>query len=133
MKPAELMTQAEIARRSSYSPYSKFSVGAALLGRSGRVYHGCNVENASFGLAICAERVAVFNAVGEGEREFLAVAVTAGPGHSAAPCGACRQVLHEFSPELAVYFRDGKNRIARRRLSALLRDAFDLHARRPRR
>ena len=125
MKPKELMEEAERARKASYSPYSKFAVGAALLGRSGRVYHGCNVENASFGLTCCAERTAIFKAVSEGEREFTAVAVTAGAGRGASPCGACRQVLFEFSPLLWVYWRDPRGRIVRRRLKALLSDAFD--------
>ena len=124
MTARELMAEAEKARKASYSPYSKFAVGAALLTASGRVVTGCNVENASFGLACCAERTAVFKAVSEGEREFVAVAVTAGPGHGSAPCGACRQVLHEFAPHLWVYFRDGRGRILRRRLTALLADAF---------
>jgi cytidine deaminase len=126
------MAEAEKARKTSYSPYSRFAVGAALLTRSGRVVLGCNVENSSFGLACCAERTAVFKAVSEGEREFVAIAVTAGAGHGAAPCGACRQVLHEFAPDLWVYFRDGRGRIARRRLPALLPDAFRLRERRTR-
>ncbi len=124
------MAEAEKARRSSYSPYSKFAVGAALLTRSGRVIRGCNVENSSFGLACCAERTAIFKAVSEGEREFAAIAVTAGRGHGAAPCGACRQVLHEFAPEMWVYYRDAGARIVRRRLSALLLDGFRLRTRR---
>jgi cytidine deaminase len=130
MTPKELMAEAEKARRSSYSPYSKFAVGAALLTSSGRVFLGCNVENSSFGLACCAERTAVFKAVSEGEREFVAVAVTAGKGHGAAPCGACRQVLHEFSPGMAVYFRDGKGTVVKRKLTALLADGFTLRPRR---
>ena len=130
MTPKDLMAEAEKARKSSYSPYSKFAVGAALLTRSGRVFLGCNVENSSFGLACCAERTAVFKAVSEGEREFTAVAVTAGKGHGAAPCGACRQVLHEFSPGMWVYFRDGKGGVVRRRLTALLADGFTLRPRR---
>ena len=130
MTPKELMAEAEKARRASYSPYSKFAVGAALLTRSGKVFLGCNVENSSFGLACCAERTAVFKAVSEGEREFTAVAVTAGAGHGAAPCGACRQVLHEFAPKMWVYFRDGKGGIVRRKLTALLLDGFTLRPRR---
>lgn len=125
MTPKDLMDEAERARKSSYSPYSKFAVGAALVGASGRVYHGCNVENASFGLACCAERTAIFKAVSEGERVFTAIAVTAGPGRGAPPCGACRQVLFEFSPLMWVYWRDTRSRIVRRRLKALLADAFD--------
>lgn len=126
MTARELMAEAETARKTSYSPYSRFAVGAALLTKSGRVVLGCNVENSSFGLACCAERTAVFKAVSEGEREFTAIAVTAGTGQGAAPCGACRQVLHEFAPNLWVYFRDGRGRIAKRRLTALLADGFRL-------
>lgn len=133
MTSRELMAEAEKARRTSYSPYSRFAVGAALLTKSGRVVHGCNVENSSFGLACCAERTAVFKAVSEGEREFVAIAVTAGPRQAAAPCGACRQVLHEFAPNLLVCFRVGGGRLVRRRLPALLANAFRLHDGRVRR
>ncbi|MFN8586320.1 MAG: cytidine deaminase [Candidatus Eisenbacteria bacterium] len=130
MKPKDLMSLAHEAREASYSPYSKFAVGAALLTKSGRVVLGCNVENSSFGLACCAERTAVFKAVSEGERDFVAVAVTAGKGHGAAPCGACRQVLHEFSPEMWVYFHDDAGKIVRKRVSALLASGFRLRTRR---
>jgi len=120
-----LMREAVKAREASYSPYSRFAVGAALLGASGRIYHGCNVENASFGLTCCAERTAAFKAVSEGEQEFLAVAVTARTGHGAPPCGACRQVLAEFSPSMWVYWRDTRGKVLKKRLSALLPDLFD--------
>jgi cytidine deaminase len=126
----ELMTEAEKARRASYSPYSNFAVGAALLTKSGRVVHGCNVENSSFGLACCAERTAIFKAVSEGESEFVAIAVTAGPGQCSAPCGACRQVMHEFAPDLVVHYRDAKAKPVRRRLSALLPDGFRFRTKR---
>lgn len=129
MKPKDLMVQAEKARKASYSPYSKFAVGAALLTKSGRVVLGCNVENSSFGLACCAERTAIFKAVSEGDQEFVAIAVTAGKGHGAAPCGACRQVLHEFSPDMWVYFHDDAGGIVRKRVNALLSNGFRLHAR----
>jgi cytidine deaminase len=118
------MAEAETARRSSYSPYSKFPVGAALLTKSGRVVHGCNVENASFGLSMCAERTAVWKAVSEGETEFIAIAITAGPDANASPCGACRQVLLEFAPGLWVYWRLAGGRIVGRRLEELLREPF---------
>jgi cytidine deaminase len=123
--PARLMAEAERARQASYAPYSRFPVGAALLARDGRVFHGCNVENGSFGLASCAERNAVFRAVGDGVRDFVAIAVTAGATGGASPCGACRQVMHEFAPHLLVYWRDGRGRIVRRRLDTLLALAFD--------
>lgn len=123
---AALMAEAEIARRTSYAPYSRFRVGAALLARGGKIYHGCNVENASLGLTICAERNAVWKAVSEGVREFLAVAVTAGPRSGASPCGACRQVLHEFSPDTLVVWRDGRGRIVSRPLGKLLDRPFSM-------
>lgn len=124
--PAGLMAEAEVARRTSYAPYSKFRVGAALLTRDGRVVHGCNVENASLGLTICAERNAVWKAVSEGSREFVAVAVTAGEGGGASPCGACRQVLHEFSPATIVVWRDSRGRIVSRALGKLLDRPFSM-------
>ena len=92
---------AEAAREKSYAPYSGFTVGAALLCESGRVFQGCNVENASYGLCNCAERTAVFKAVSEGERSFTAIAI-AGSGTPPWPCGACRQVLNEFAPDIRV-------------------------------
>jgi len=128
--PAALMREAERVRRRAYAPYSRFPVGAALLLADGRVVTGCNVENASYGLAVCAERNAVFQAVSEGERDFLAIAVTARAGHGAPPCGSCRQVLHEFAPRMMVYWRDAKGRIVSRRLTALLALPFVLEPRR---
>jgi len=123
--PDALMHEAMKAREASYSPYSRFAVGAALLGASGRVYHGCNVENASFGLTCCAERTALFKAVSAGEQAFVACAVTARSGQGAPPCGACRQVLAEFSPSMWVYWRDTRGRLLQKRLAALLPDLFD--------
>jgi cytidine deaminase len=90
----ELVVLARQARENAYAPYSKFPVGAALLGRSGRVFTGCNVENAAYPLSTCAERTAVTKAVSEGERNFVAIAVVTATG--ATPCGACRQILREF-------------------------------------
>ena len=98
----ELIDQACQVRLNSYSPYSGFRVGAALLGKSGRVYLGTNVENASFGLSNCAERTAVFRAVADGETEFEAIAVCADGADPTPPCGACRQVLVEFGPGMTV-------------------------------
>jgi cytidine deaminase len=124
MDARALMREAMLARKQSHSPYSRFPVGAALLAASGRVYLGCNVENASFGLTCCAERNAVFTAVSQGERAFTAIAVTARDGAGAPPCGACRQVLAEFSPELRVHWRDTRGRMLTRRLSELLPEQF---------
>jgi cytidine deaminase len=126
MTARELMREAEVARRRSYSPYSNFPVGAALLTSDGRVIHGANVENASYGLSVCAERTALWRAVAEGLRDFEAMAVTARQGHGAPPCGSCRQVMSEFSPNMWVYWRDGRGRIVRRRLSALLPMPFGI-------
>ena len=124
MTPARLMEEARRVRRKAHAPYSRFPVGAALLSRSGRVFLGCNVENASYGLTTCAERSAVFAAVAAGEREFVAIAVTAREGQGAPPCGSCRQVLQEFAPAMWVYWRDDRGRIQKSRLKALLPKAF---------
>jgi cytidine deaminase len=94
MTDAELIALAQQARERAYAPYSGFPVGAALLGRSGKVFTGCNVENAAYPLTTCAERTAVVKAVSEGERAFEAIAVVTATG--ATPCGACRQILREF-------------------------------------
>jgi len=121
---AALMRAAERIRGKAYAPYSKFHVGAALLTRSGRIFSGCNVENASYGLTICAERNAVFQAVAAGETEFVAIAVAGPPPGGTPPCGACRQVLNEFAPELPVIFRGANGRPRTLRLDALLPEAF---------
>lgn len=97
-----LLKAARAARKRAYVPYSRFAVGAALLTASGEVFGGCNVENAAYGQAICAERTAVVSAVAAGHRDFVALAVvTATPG-PASPCGACRQVLAEFNLDMVV-------------------------------
>jgi cytidine deaminase len=100
----KLVSLAAEARKKAHAPYSNFAVGAALLAKSGRVYTGSNVENASYGLTMCAERVAVFKAVSEGEREFEAIAVVTENGVT--PCGACRQVLMEFGDDIQVIVAD---------------------------
>jgi len=97
----KLLAAAQAARRHAYAPYSKFRVGAALLTVDGKTFTGCNVENASYGLTICAERIAVTNAVSTGYRKFQAIAIVA-PCALPTPCGACRQVLAEFSDMLVV-------------------------------
>lgn len=91
-----LMDKAKEAALTSYSPFSRFAVGAAVLTPDGKIYQGCNIENSSFGLTICAERCAIFKAVSEGEREILAVAIYSPNADSCYPCGACRQVMYEF-------------------------------------
>lgn len=105
----KLVRAAQEARQWAYAPYSHYTVGAALLTTSGRIYDGVNVENAAYPTGICAERVAVFNAVSEGEREFEAIAVVTVNGGS--PCGACRQVLAEFGLETIVLLANADGQI----------------------
>jgi cytidine deaminase len=119
-----LEKSAKTAAARAYAPYSEFPVGAAVLGRTGKVYSGCNVENASFGLCNCAERTAIFSAVAAGERTIRAVAVYTPTPLPTAPCGACRQVINEFGPDaLVICLCDGKSKIETK-LSALLPAAF---------
>ncbi|KAJ3222771.1 hypothetical protein HK099_001939 [Clydaea vesicula] len=99
-----LCSEAQKAKQNSYSPYSKFRVGAALLTKSNKIYTGCNVENASYGGTICAERTAFVKAVSEGEKTFIAIAIAADPEEFVSPCGFCRQFMREFGTELIVYF-----------------------------
>ena len=99
-----LLQQAIAAREFAYAPYSNYKVGAALLTTGGKVYQGCNIENASYSPGNCAERTAIFKAVSEGERSFAAIAVAT--TDSGAPCGVCRQVMREFSPNLIVIIGD---------------------------
>jgi cytidine deaminase len=119
---AALAGAAATMRERAYAPYSHFTVGAALLAADGTVYSGCNVENASFGLTICAERNAVVHAVASGSREFVAIAVATENG--VAPCGACRQVLAEFNPRLPVLLLDAAGNRQELNLSQLLPHAF---------
>ncbi len=104
-----LIQLAEEARQRAYAPYSKYRVGAALLGAEGTVFTGCNVENATYGATICAERTAVVKAVSEGVHEFEAIVIATVNGGS--PCGICRQVLYEFSPDLTVIMTDAEGRV----------------------
>jgi cytidine deaminase len=120
----ELLDKANQAKADAYVPYSHFRVGAALLGKSGRVYTGANVENASYPVTCCAERVALFKAVTEGEREFDAIAVTSDSDSLTWPCGVCRQALMEFSPDMDVIAADNALKNETTKLEALLPCAF---------
>jgi len=117
-----LVAQATKAREHAYAPYSNYRVGASLLTTSGRVYTGCNVENAVYSETICAERTTVVKAVSEGERDFAAIAVVTRDG--GAPCGSCRQVLYEFAPELIVLIADEMGAVRQTTAAQLLPDAF---------
>ncbi len=104
MKSETLLEVAAKAAEKAYSPYSEYKVGAALLCADGTVFTGCNVENSSYGMTVCAERIAVFSAITDGHRDFVALAVVAIGEHMPYPCGACRQVLNEFCrEEFSVY------------------------------
>ncbi len=127
MTDEKLIQEAMEVRVNSYSPYSRFPVSAALLTESGRVFTGVNVENASYGLTMCAERVAIGTAVAAGEKTFQAIAVIVKGGGS--PCGACRQVLNEFAPNLRVLMADEMGNLIRERtLAELLPEAFGPHS-----
>ena len=117
---ASLEKAARKIRKRAYAPYSKFQVGAALESTSGKVFTGCNVENISFGLTICAERNAVFAAVAAGVRSFRRIVVVADSKEPVTPCGACRQVLSEFSDNMEIISINLKNRKFRAKLAALL-------------
>jgi len=125
MDDEKLIELAKNASNKAYAPYSKYNVGAALLTEDGKIFTGCNVENASYGLTICAERVAVFKAVSEGYKKFKAIAIFA-KGALPYPCGACRQVLAEFDDgEMDVIISNGES-IKKFKLKDLLPFSFSL-------
>lgn len=120
----ELVNLAKEVRDRAYAPYSRFQVGAAILGKSGKVYQGCNIENSAYPSSICAEHAAVSVAVSAGERDFEAIAIAGPTGNDLRPCGKCRQVLIEFSPNMTVILAlPGGNRSFP--LTALLPERFD--------
>ena len=125
MDTENLIKLATEARENAYAPYSNFKVGAALLASNGRVFTGCNVENATYGLTVCAERVALWKAVSEGEREFVAVAVVADGERPPSPCGACRQLLWEFCDDIEVITANLRGGRQSYHLSELLPHPFD--------
>lgn len=121
----KLVDMAIEAQENSYSPYSNFKVGAALLTKSGKIFKGCNVENAAYGPSNCAERTAIFSAVANGEREFDKIAIICGNGDEfGAPCGVCRQVIYEFAPEMEVILAKRNGETKKYKAYELLPEAF---------
>ncbi|WP_245857216.1 cytidine deaminase [Petrotoga miotherma] len=119
----KLYEEAMKTRENAYAPYSNFKVGACLLSNDGEIFSGCNVENASYGLSICAERNAIFSAVAKGKREFKAMLIVAQGEAPVKPCGACRQVMAEFG-DFDVYLANTKGKIEKTKVSELLPNAF---------
>lgn len=120
----KLIDAAKAARERAYAPYSKFKVGAAVLASSGKVYTGCNVENASYGLTCCAERTAIFKAVSAGERRIKSIAIVLDAPDYGAPCGACRQVIYEFGGKVEVVLGTVKGKYKIMKIGELLPLAF---------
>jgi cytidine deaminase len=131
VKIEQLIEEAKKAREKAYVPYSKFQVGAALLTEDGKLYHGCNIENAAYSLCNCAERTALFTAYSEGVRNFTAMAVVADTNRPVPPCGACRQVISELCPpKMKVILTNLKGDVQEMTVEELLPGAFspeDLH------
>ena len=125
MKDSDLIAAARAARQHARASYSKFKVGAALETADGTVVTGCNIENATYGLTICAERVAMFKALSEGHRKFKRVAVVADTDAPTPPCGACRQILWEFGGDLEVLLANLRRQHGRHQLADLLPLPFD--------
>ncbi len=121
-----LISAAKEAAKKAYAPYSGLAIGAAVLAANGDIFTGCNVENASYGLTVCAERVAIFRAISEGVRVFTALGIFPNGSSSAMPCGACRQVISEFAPQCLIVLSEepGKSRIIP--MSKLLPEPFSL-------
>ncbi len=122
---AELLAAAWEIRGAALCPYSNFAVGAALLDSEGRVWTGANVENASYTLGLCAERVAIFYALAHGARDFKCVAVVTGAAEPTSPCGACRQILHEFAPDAVIISAIVDGSLLRTTVRELLPFGFD--------
>lgn len=120
----ELIDKAKEARANAYAPYSKFLVGSALITENGKIFTGCNIENVSLGLSICAERVAIFKAVAEGIKDIRAIAVIGDTEEPCTPCGACRQVMMEFAPDMKVVMANLHNKIKIKKARDLLPDSF---------
>jgi cytidine deaminase len=126
MTPDTLVAAALRARENAFAPYSKFQVGAALEDDTGRIHTGCNVENATYGLTVCAERVAVFKAISEGARKFRRIAVAADTETLTPPCGACRQILWEFCGDVELVLANLAGKTETFRLKDLFPRPFDV-------
>ena len=125
MTSEQLVQVALDTRLNAVAPYSNFKVGAALLTSEGKVYTGCNVENATYGLSVCAERVALWKALSEGERSFSRIVVASESARPASPCGACRQLLWEFAGDIEVILANPRGQTESHQLAALFPEAFD--------
>ena len=125
MTPEKLLELAHEARERAYAPYSHYAVGAALLTKDGRVYQGCNIENAVYPVGTCAERTAIFKAVSEGHRDFVRIVIAGKSEDYCVPCGSCRQVMMEFAPEMEVICLNGQGQARSFRLRELLPYGFD--------
>jgi cytidine deaminase len=125
-KPNELASLAIQARETAYAPFSGFKVGAALASDDNHVYTGCNVENSTYGLTVCAERVAIFKAVSEGKRKFKAMAVAADTEKLTPPCGACRQIIWEFCGDIEITLVNLRGKKKKYRMRNLLPEPFDV-------
>ncbi|MBI5554420.1 MAG: cytidine deaminase [Elusimicrobia bacterium] len=123
----ELVQMAKVAAEKAYAPYSKFKIGAALLTSSGKMYSGCNVENASYGLSICAEQVAIVKAVSSGEIKFKIMVIFTDTADLTPPCGACRQVVAEFNPRIEMILVNKKGEMKALNMDKLLVEPFGLN------
>ncbi len=121
-----LIKEAEKAAKHAYSPYSKIKFGVVIQAKNGKTFLGCNIENASYGLTLCAERVAVFNAISSGERKFKRMVLYSAQNKIQYPCGACRQVLHELAPNLEIILSFGNGEAIIKNINEILPHGFDI-------
>lgn len=124
----KLIDEAKKVRENTYTPYSNFRVGAAVLTEDNRIFTGCNIENSSYGLSICAERVAIFNAISSGCKKVTKLAVVTDTEPPASPCGACRQVIFEFGDDVEIIMANLKGEIKIMKIDELLKDGFKLNS-----
>jgi cytidine deaminase len=120
-----LVDSAIQARQKAWAPFSKFKIGAAILTKDGKIYTGCNIESASYGLTVCAERVAIWKAISDGQKEFLGIAIVADTEDLTPPCGACRQIIWEFCNDIIVILANLQDQRRTFKASELLPNAFD--------